>query len=284
MNAIFDYTDYRLYLREYYTRRKAESPCFSYQYFADRAGFKSKTFLYKLINGEKSLSAESLHKVARAIGLKKREISYFEIMVRFTDAKSVEEKDFQFRALQQFSKNLESSVLRQHQFDYFTHWYTNVIRELVVMTPWNGDFAILGSLVSPPITAAQAQSAVANLVDLGLIVKNETGAYEQVSVSVTTGTDIQSLAVKLYQKKMLHLAAESVERHDPIDRDISTLTVGISESGVARLKEELALFRKKLIGIVADDNPADRVYQINFQMFPLSTPGTPNMPPSGRII
>jgi hypothetical protein len=37
-----------------------------------------------------------------------------------------------------------------------------------------------------------------------------------------------------------------------------------------RIRLELKLFREKLMEIMGSYKPADRVYQVNFQMFPVS--------------
>ena len=75
-----------------------------------------------------------------------------------------------------------------------------------------------------------------------------------------------------FQKENLQLASKAIDRFPRPQRDISTLTVSISEDGANRIREELADFRKKLVNIVAEDQNVDRVYQINFQSFPLSLP------------
>jgi uncharacterized protein (TIGR02147 family) len=77
--------------------------------------------------------------------------------------------------------------------------------------------------------------------------------------------------VHTFQKENLRLAAEAIDRHERRHRDISTLTVGTTEAGAQRISDELASFRKRLAELVEKDDPADRVYQINLQVFPLST-------------
>jgi uncharacterized protein (TIGR02147 family) len=106
---------------------------------------------------------------------------------------------------------------------------------------------------------------------LGLIKRTPSGRFVQTDKSLTTGDKLQSIAVAAFQKENLRLAAECMDRHKRQQRDISTLTVGISEAGFQRISEEIASFRKHLAALVEKDEPADRVYQINFQAFPLST-------------
>jgi len=272
MPDIFTYSDSRLFLKDYYDEQKKAQPSFSYQYFANKAGLKSKTFIYKVITGQKTLSKGAVFAVAQAMGLKKKETEYFEAMVHFTQAKSEREREFYFNHLQAFGKHHASAQLRQDQFTYFSKWYYPALRELVMFLDFKDDFKMLARTLNPPITTPQAKSAVRLLLDLGLIRRTPSGRYCQTDKSITTGDEVRSLAVAAFQKENLRLAAESIDRHKRQLRDISTLTVGISEAGFSRVTEEVAAFRKRLAEIVEKDAPVDRVYQINFQVFPLSTP------------
>src|SRR6185436_18708226 len=75
---IFAYLNYRDFLRDFYQEQKAKNPVFSYQYFANRAGFKSKSFLKLVIDGRKNLTGSSLEKMAQAMKLSPKAFSYFE--------------------------------------------------------------------------------------------------------------------------------------------------------------------------------------------------------------
>ncbi len=271
MPDIFTYSDCRLFLKDYYEERKRVNPVFSYQQFANKAGFKSKSFVFNVISGTKTLSKSAVLAMAQAMGLKKRETEYFEAMVNFTQAKTGREREFYFGHLQGFGGNHSAVKLRHDQFTYFSKWYYPAIRELVSFLDFRDDYSLLARSLNPPVTPRQAKLAVELLLEAGLLRKTDGGRFRQTDSSLTTGEGVQSLAVQTFQKENLRLAAEAIERHPKPHRDISTLTVGISAAGYRRISEELAAFRKKLAEIVAKDEPTDRVYQINFQLFPLSS-------------
>lgn len=69
---------------------------------------------------------------------------------------------------------------------------------------------------------------------------------------------------------MMQLAQESVDRHTSQERDISAVTVGLSASAYAVARQEIALLRKRLLALSEQDTQVDKVYQCNFQLFPLS--------------
>lgn len=276
MNPIFTYTDYRHFLKDYYDNQKKKYTFFSYQYLADHCGFKSKTYLYKVIKGEKALTVEGALKIGSFMKLKKKEMNYFQAIVLFTNSKGNKEKEFYFEKLQEFSKSSISSQLRQNQFEYFNNWYNSVIREIISLIDWDNDYSILANSVIPAISKKEAKKSVKLLLDLGLIKINKKGKYVRTSNSITTGPDITSLAVHNFQKDNLVLASEAIDRFKRPVRDISTITMSISDHGVNKISKEIANFRKKLINIAENEKHADRVYQINFQSFPLSLPPKDN--------
>ena len=53
-------------------------------------------------------------------------------------------------------------------------------------------------------------------------------------------------------------------------RNVSGLTLGISEQTYNRLSEEIQQFRQKIIQIVEQDQNADRTYQLVFHLFPVT--------------
>jgi uncharacterized protein (TIGR02147 family) len=269
--SIFQYTNYRTFLNDIYEEKKKANSKFSYQYFARKAGFKAKTFIFKVLKGQKALPKSGVFRVAKALGLGKKETDYFEAIVNFLHAKSVDERDFYFQRMQSLTPNHPAAELRRSQYQYFSQWYYAPLRELVAMNNFKNDYKTLAKQLSPSITPAKAKKAVKFLVQLGLVKKLPSGKYEQTNKAITTGDEVQSLAVQKFQKENMKLAAEAIDRHKRETRDISTLTAGLSKVGFEKIKAEIQAFRKKLVEIADKDQTPERVYQINFQLFPLCT-------------
>ena len=267
---IYDYTSYREFLCDYYKEQKVVNSSFSYQYFANKAGFKTKTFIPKVMKGEKALAKRSTLLIAKAMNLTKRETDYFEAMVNFNNAININEKEYYFQKLQFLSKKNKSSIIRENQFTYFANWYYSAIRELVSIIYWGNDYRILANSVYPKITPKQAEKAVKLLVDLGMIKKMPSGRYIQIKKTITFDDRVTSLAMQKCQKQTIELGLLNLENVKNEYRDISTLTLRVSEEGFYRTKEEIKHFKEKLIGIINSDEATDRVYQINIQLFPVS--------------
>jgi uncharacterized protein (TIGR02147 family) len=270
MPNIYEYTNYRAILQDFYHEKKEKKTSFSYQCFAAKAGFKSKSSLANITSGRQSLSTSRIYEVAQAMGLGKRETEYFDALVRFNEAKTVEEKEFHFARMRNLARRSSAAKLMENQFDYYSTWYHCAVRELATMIDFGENWAQLAAAVDPQITVAQAKSSVELLLGLGMLKKSPAGKYYQTEAMLSTGDEINSFALQKYHREHLRLAGESIDRHPRHVRDISSITAGLSQQGLRQVKYEIQQFRKRLLDVIAADVPAESVYQIAFQFYPLS--------------
>jgi uncharacterized protein (TIGR02147 family) len=267
---VFDYTSYRDFLRDFYEAKKAENKNYSYQCMAMRAGFKSKASFANIISCGQPLASRRSCDVAGALGLGKRETDYFDALVHFNNAATVEEKELHFERMRSLTPKSKAVRLQESQYDFYSNWYHCAVRELVTQIDFKDDFALLAKTMDPPITPVQARRSVELLVGLGMIEKMDDGRYRQSQPVITAADAVTTLAIQNFHREFLSLAAESISRHPKNIREVSAITAGLSRKSFQRIQDELRQFRRRLLDIVADESSPEAVYQIAFQMFPLS--------------
>jgi uncharacterized protein (TIGR02147 family) len=268
MISIYSYTDYRKFIADYFAEQKRANARFSYAFFAKKAGFKSRSFMAKVMNGEKALSAASIGRVAKAMDLQKKERDYFKALVLFNNEKSLNKKSRYFASLQSTHQSNKSVLLRNDQFEYFNKWYFAALREIAAYCDFKDDFQKLGALLDPPISAKGAKQGIELLLRLNLVKKRD-GPFVQTDASITTGNEVQNIAVANFQRETSQLAQRAITRMEN-RQEISTLTFGTNKTGYKEIQSEIRAFRKKLIGLIDAHKPIDRVYQLNLQLFPLT--------------
>jgi uncharacterized protein (TIGR02147 family) len=268
MDSVFSYSDYRKFIADYFTWRKQNDKNYSYAFFAEKAGFRSRSFILKVLSGEKALSGASIPRVAKALELQKKERDYFKALVIFNNEKSLLKKNQFFENLQSTHQTNKAVLLRSDQFEYFNKWYLAVLREVAVFADFNNDFKKLGVMVDPPISAKEAKQGVELLLRLNLL-KVQDGKYVQTNAAVTTGDEVQSIAVANFQRALSDLSKRAITRMGN-RQEISTLTFGTNDEGFKEIQAEIRAFRKKLIAIIERQKPLDRVYHVNMQLFPLT--------------
>ncbi len=156
------------------------------------------------------------------------------------------------------------------QYDYYNMWYNSALRELAPRFKGPTSHRVLGNMLYPPIKAKDVKNALKLLAKLGMLKKGEDGSYIQANKLISTGSNVESLAVRELHAQMSRLATSAIETMSKEDRDISGLTVGISNETFEKIKRELASMRSRIMEMVAEDDQVQRVYRLNLQLFPLS--------------
>lgn len=273
MLTIFDYTDYRQYLRDYYTQSKERNPHFSHRSFLQKAGISSSGFFSNIISGKRNLSTRMVLRFAATLKLKKDEKEYFQNLVGYCQAKTVEERTFFYEKMLNRFK-VEIRKLEADKFEFYSTWYYSAIREMLYYYPFHGtdhdEFETLGRLLNPAISAEEVHRAIDLLKRLGLIRPDATGRLRQSTPLLTSGSEFKSLHVAHFQRAMMQLATQAIDRFTVEQRDSSTLTMTLSVESFAKARQEIADLRKRLLALAQQDNDVDRVYQFNFQLFPLT--------------
>jgi uncharacterized protein (TIGR02147 family) len=267
---IFDYLDYREFLRDFYKEQKARGRQFSFRAFAQRAGIRSFNFLQLVMKGQRDLSAQMALHFARGCGLKGTEADYFCELVAFGQAKTTEERNRAYERLGRFRQFRAAHQLEPAQADYHKNWYVPAIRELTSLAAFVDDPKWIASALCPTITTAQAREALETLLELGLLVRDKSGKLRQPSALVTTGSGPLGHHVVNYHRVMLDQAARALDEVPREERDISSLTLCVSARSFQLLKERINALRQELLQLAELDGPADRVVQLGFQLFPLS--------------
>lgn len=270
MKTIFEYLDYREFLQLLFEEKKRQHEFYSYRLFSQKAGFKSPNFLKLIINGERNLTKESVFKVTKAFDLNKKEADYFENLVFLNQSKTLEEKNIYLTRLMRHRVKSDPRKLEESEFEYYSNWYNPVIHELITAIDFRDDFRRLGLMLIPAISAADAEKSVLLLLRLNLIQKRADGQYVKASVSFTTGPQVHSVAVANYHKSMMKLAAESIERIPSVKRDISSVTISVSDDTYKIIIEKIQSLRKELLELAESDLSPQKVVQLNLQLFPLS--------------
>lgn len=267
---VFNYLDYREFLRDCYAARKAANKAFSIRYIAGKAGIDHGT-LVRVLQGKRSLDAALSGKLGRIMGLAGEEVDFFETLVLFGKAKSPGEKHQFLEKLVRIS-GTQVMALERKQSEFYQRWYHQAARELLNFFPCDGDFARLGRMLQPAISAEEARQSVQLLLELGLIAKTSEGKYVQTEQLISSGR-VQTMEIlDGTHAAMGQLALKSIETVPPAERSFSGLTLSLSPQGLETVRGKLRLFRREILEVARQDEAVNRVYQMNFHVFPLSRP------------
>jgi uncharacterized protein (TIGR02147 family) len=269
MINIFEYQNYRIYLKDYYNEQKSTKKFFSYRYFSNKAGINASAFLYYVIEGKRNLTKSSIEKISLTIGHSKEEKEYFENLVFFNQAKTIAEKTMYFSRIVECRKPLDIKTLDKDQYEYYSTWYHSIMREIACMIDFKDDFGLLGSYLVPPISAKESQASIALLERIGLLERDENGLYHQTDAVIGVKPHGQdAFVIEKFQLEMLDLSRKSFDTVPRTERLSASTTFSISKTTFDLFKMKTREFRKELLEIAKLDNNPDRVYQFTFNLFP----------------
>lgn len=268
--SVYDYMDYRIYLKTYYTRAKQHTRHMSFRYLSRRSGFRSPNYLKLVMDGERNLSMDGAGKVADALDLCGDEATFFLNLVSFSQSDDHDERNALFTQLTSHREFRQARRIDQAMFEYLSHWFYPAIREMVARHDFIEDPAWIARQLHPPITSAQATRALTLLDELELITRDEQGRYRRHDPHLTTGHEVASLAVGNYHRQMTSLAMDAMQTVRAADRYLSAMTMCVDAAHFELLRARILSFREEMLSLCEQSSQPDRVYQFNLQFFPLT--------------
>lgn len=267
--SIYDYSDYREYLKDYYNYQKQKLKSFSMRSFASAAGLGSSGYLTMVMNGERNLSIKSIHKFITALKLAKRQATYFENLVLFNQTNKDKERDQYFERLCELKPQSPITELEENELEFLSNKLLVVIHQMVSLPDFTDNPEELAKRIYPRVRPLEVKRALEKLFSLGFLEKAPNGQIIQKDPALKTSPEVDFFKVYSYHKTLLNDAKQSIVSVPAKLRDITAVTLPIDKDKLPELKKKIAEFREELMSWVdqSSPNPND-VYQLCFQLFP----------------
>jgi uncharacterized protein (TIGR02147 family) len=267
--SVFSYTDYRLFLKDFYEKARIADPKFSHRFISKQVGASSSGWFADLLKFRANLPGTYLVKLVKMMDLDGAEAGYFEALVQYNQAGSLEERNHHFKKLLSF-KEMTAELVGEEKFEYYSKWYYSAIRELLFFHEFQGDYGALAKKLDPPIQTSQAREAVKLLETLGFLRKDAQGTYHPDASTLKKDSSFKSLYAVNFLKANMELGIQALEKFQKEQRHISGMTLSFSEKGFHKALLEIESLRKKLVALMEEDPQPEKVYQINLQLFPIT--------------
>ncbi len=266
---IFDYTDYRLFLKEYHTLRKESDSRFSHRFFAQKAGYSSTGYYSNVVKGVLNLTKKYIPKFIHALGLEGKEADYFKLMIQYSHEMIPAERQIVYEQMIALMPP-KAQRMKLSQKSFYQCWYTSAVLIALDILDFEDDYKELSDFINPPIKVIEAKKCVALLKELGLIVQDGNGFWKQTNAKIVGGEEVGVHTIHQYQSQFMEMASEAQARYAPKDRFISTKTISTSKRGLERIKQSVRELYVNIDSIVLAESEASQVYQCNIQFFPIT--------------
>lgn len=173
MKPVFEYLDYRAYLKDAYEERKAESSFYSYRMMAESFGlFPSNIF--RILHSEAHLPARCHSRALEFLGLSGRAAEYYLLLMTYARERSVRERNLILEKALTL-RDVARRPLESQELEYFSKWWTAVLRALLETTGGRAVPSELAKLVIPPVQESDVKASLELLVELGLVKRASSG-------------------------------------------------------------------------------------------------------------
>jgi len=268
MRSIFEYLDYRDLLKDAFEDRKASSPLYSYRMMAEALG-QDTSNIFRILQKDAHLPARCQSRAIEYLNLTGRSAEYFVLLIAYS-----REKDQQARhEILEKAMSLRDVANRQlgeQELAYFRDWWVVAIRSLLEVVDGRVNPAALGQRLCPQIPKEEVDKALDMLLELGLVRKASSSRLVLADAHLNAGGEEKTQAVRHFQRQILALASESLERFPKDQRDVSTLTLAVDKTAFVEIRGMLREFRQQIQKRVEESPRPDRVMQLSMAFFPLA--------------
>jgi uncharacterized protein (TIGR02147 family) len=265
---IYNFSDYRDFLKDRYRQLKEADPLFSFRFFSKQAGFGSPNYLKLVMDGKRNLSAEAIGKFAKGLRLDNHESEYFRYMVEYNQCENVHKKKVYEAKLLYLRELFKVKTLIPELYDYYHEWYHAAIREVVKKGKVKNEPGVIGQSLVPAISDDEARNSINLLIKLNFVSEGPDGCLIS-----TENTEVDStsaaMAQKIYYEQMAELAAQSLYTQGPETQDFESITLSLPQNKVGELRVKIRELMVSL-GASSTHNAGDSVYQLNVQLFALT--------------
>ncbi|MBK8804669.1 MAG: TIGR02147 family protein [Fibrobacteres bacterium] len=265
---LYAFLDYREFLLAHYEHRRQIQKTFSYRFMAARLDVDAGQLAH-ILRGRLQLPQRALSATIALCRLDERQGAYFEELVRLSSCKDDDEK----ARIHERLDALREVTIRQippSASDFYAHWEHSTLRALAGVLPETGDGSGLGRHCIPPLSAEAASQSIAFLERTGLLRRDEWGRLYPTETHVAPAVDVPRETLRRWHDQVLMLASESLDRIPSDRRDVSTLTVALSQSDFQVVADWIAEFRRSIQALATASKEPDRVVQSCVQMIPVS--------------
>lgn len=263
MKSIYDFQDYRLYLKSWILDKSAETK--GLQGKLALAANISSTLMSRILSGEKHLSLEQAVEIADFLGLNESESEYFIILVEIGKAGSHKLKTKLLNQAQAIAKKVSVRISNTSGIDeniksiYYSTWIYAGIRNLVA-TPGKHDVLSISQRLAIPKNIAA--NALDFLIQNGLCIQGPSGISY---ASKRTHLDAESVFINNHHGNWRYKSLQMMEQRKPSNL-FFTSPMSLSRETAAEIRQMLPQLIETVMKKV-EPSPSENVYCLNVDWF-----------------
>jgi len=261
--SIYNYSDYRRFLKDFYLANKAADSRFTYERFSRQAGIKSPNMLKLVIDGKKNLTNSTILAFAEALSLVGSQKEYFFCLVHLGQAETArEEKYFKGQLRELKPPRIPRAVASSGKGGLYDDIFITIAACLLQGKPVGQELSLFEERLG--LRGAEAKFLWARLEKAGLM-RAQEGVWTIDVSQVVFHEKIPSQVLRKFLRDqiLLSLSAFDAGKNEQVKCLSHVITVDPAEVG--EIQEKLDSWLADLNGHY--ERPTGVPFQINCQSF-----------------
>lgn len=268
MSEIYEYKDYREFLRHYVSRRKRENPDWTIAGWARELGLLATTSITKILNGQREPGERICQKLTEYFRFNSEESKYFDYLVHLNKCTDSTMREVFTEKLLRLTPTIGKLSIDEARLQIVAEWVHMAIRQMAGVQPLPNDPAWIARQLIFESSVEQVQQAIENLLQLGMLIERD-GKLSKSETWLASTEDIPSKALRSHHSQMIENAKQAIEKVPVLQREIRGMTMAVPLDKMDMAKAMIRQFTEDIAKLM-NENSTDQVYQLNVQFFPLT--------------
>jgi uncharacterized protein (TIGR02147 family) len=273
---LYDYTDFRAFLRDWIEGARAADRKVSHRWFARKVGSTNPSSLSHVIEGRRPLRPERVEAFVAALALHGDEAEYFRALVDEAHAATPAAASAAYaRAAELRSIHRSGDVSTRDEFAFLASWVIPAVYELSRFPSFREDPEWIAARLDPPSTADEVRRALEVCLRLGYL-RREGERLVPVDPTLQTPARVVRQATWALHREGLARAAETLRRL-PGNTALQAETgffgcvVAVPADKMGEIRKILYDVQHRICGMASEFSaPPDQVIHLAFAAVPVA--------------
>jgi uncharacterized protein (TIGR02147 family) len=273
--SIFDYFQYREFLKDYYQEQKKRKSGFTYARFSEKARLGSPNYYKLVMDGEKNLTSANVIRFCHGLGFGAEESDYFEALVNFNQADEAMEREYYQERLNRLrtrrgNGEVSQRTLEEYEFEAMSSWVHHAIMLLTNVRGFRESPVWIKRRLFDLVSEEEVLRILEHLQAIRLLERDENGKLRQTHRQIKTRPDLKRQAARSFYEGIFSRASQTFKLDGPEARELGVEMASFSKKQLPELRKRVREFLASLNEWALSNPEPEQIYAFVFGGFPLS--------------
>ncbi len=262
---IYEYEDYRQFLKGWLSAKIARNSRYSLRGMAQQLGV-NPTYLSQVIRKKRNLSLQMAERIVSPLGLQGSEKNYFFCLVQAENAPSLEIKDSYLRQASSLSPKGPIQRLDIDAFKAISQWHHIALLEMSELTHFKWSIPMIAKELK--LHPYEVTEAIERLLRLNLLKQTSPGIYKKTYSAGVFASDKANEALRGFHRQLMEKAIDSLPKSNT-EKYVGSQTIAVDPSQMEQAKQIIREFKSKMSVLFEKSSQKTKVYTLLINFFEL---------------